>query len=245
MSKKSLSFILFAALLTLVYVSCKKADEVPAPLGPTSKYYPLERGKYVIYNVDSTRWDDTFCVAVKRAYQIMHTVADTFTDNKGRLSYRINTRIRKKATDPWEVQDVIYVTNTGATLEMAYANLRFIKLTFPVKQGNTWKGNSLIPTTDPDFAYFDDWDYTYDRANVPYSTGEVQYENAVEVSHVDRAVNSPDVFPNDPASRTFSREVYAPNVGMVYREYVRWTYDPQTTKCRKGAGVIMRAVDHN
>lgn len=245
MSKKSLSFILFATLLTLVYVSCKKADEVPAPLGPTSEYFPLERGKYVIYNVDSTRWDDTFCVVVKRAYQIMHTVADTFTDDKGRLSYRINTRIRRKVTDPWVVQDVIYATNTGANLEVVYANLRFIKLAFPIVHGYAWKGNSLIPSDDPDFAYFGNWDYTYNKVNELYSTGEVEYKNTVEVSHVDKATNSPDVFPNAPASRTFSREVYASGVGMVFREYIHWTYDPQTTKCRKGTGVVMRAVDHN
>ncbi len=245
MSKKSLSFILFAALMTIAYVSCKKADEVPAPIGPTSDYFPLERGKYVIYNVDSTRWDDTFCVKVTRAYQVMYTVADTFTDNQGRLSYRINTRIRRKPTDTWKVQDVFYVTNTGATLEMVYDNLRFIKLTFPVREGNTWKGNSLIPTEDPKFSYFFDWDYRYDQVDVPYSTGEVEYKDAVIINHVDRAVNSPEVFPNDPASRTYSQEVYAKGVGMIYREYIRWTYDPQTTRCRKGDGVIMRAVDHN
>ena len=95
------------------------------------------------------------------------------------------------------------------------------------------------------FAYFKDWDYTYFRVGESYGTGEVKYDNTVTVVHADEAENSPEVFPNDYASRTLSKEVFAKDVGMVYREYIRWTYDPKTTHCRKGTGVIMRAVDHN
>lgn len=245
MNRKSLPFLLLAALLTVAYISCRKPDDVKTDLGPTNEYFPLEIGKYVVYDVDSTIWDDTLCVKRFYRYQIKYTVADTFTDVQNRLSYRIVTSIRQKPEDLWENQEVMYATNTGAVLEQVYNELRFIKLTFPIVEGYTWKGNTHINNGDTAKGYFFDWNYVYRNVGDPYNTGDVIYDNTITVDERDEQINDPEVLPDEFASRTFSKEVYASGVGMVYREYIRWTYDPATTKCRKGTGVIMNAVDHN
>lgn len=232
-------------MVTVAYTSCKKADDMPPQPKVEDEYFPLEIGKWVIYNVDSTVWDDTFCVKKFYHHQMMHFVADTFTDDKGRMSYRIETRIRFKPEDPWQYHDVIYATNTGVNLEVAYDQLRFIKLIFPIKEGDVWKGNNLITTEDPEFAYLADWDYQYHNVGNEFNTDYKVFDNTVTVTHIDEAISDPEVFPFTYASRTKSEEVYASGVGMIYREYYRWIYDPKITKCRKGTGVEMRAVDHN
>lgn len=245
MIKKSLPFLLLAFALNIALFSCKKADDKPTPPSAEQEYYPLQVGKWVVYNVDSTIWDDTFCIKRFYNYQMKYTIADTFTDKMGRPSYWVETSIRKKAGDPWVNHDVFYVTNTKVTLEIEEKQLRFIKMKFPITDAETWKGNSYILTDDPKKQFFYDWNYTYKNVGESYNNEYVIFDKTVTVEEVDRAVSDPDVFPDDFASRTKSKAVYASGVGMVYREYIRWTYDPATTKCRKGNGVVMSAIDHN
>lgn len=245
MIKKSLPFLLMAFALMVVTFSCKKPDDRPAPLPENELYYPLEVGKWVIYDVDSTIWDDTFCIKRFYNYQIMHRVADTFTDDDGRMSYRIDTRIRRKPEDQWQTHTVFYATNTGTTVEVAYDDARFIKLVFPVEERVTWEGNAYIPVNDPDYSFFKNWIYEYRNYTNNFNTGFIDFENTVTVKQIDEQISDPELFEEVFASRTKSEEVYAADVGLIYREYIRWTYDPTTTKCRKGVGVVMRAVDHN
>lgn len=254
MNKKTLPLLLLAVLFTIAYSACKKADKVPE-VKENEAYYPLQIGKYVIYSVDSTIWDDTQCVKITRHYQMMHTVVDTFTDSKGRLSYRVDVRIRKKAEDPWQLHEVAQVTNTGQELEMAYSTLRFIKMIYPIAENRTWKGNSYINVADSDYTYFNDWTYRYVNVDQPFGNGLVTYDNTVTVIAIDQAVNDPWAQPRDNASKTFCKEVFSKGIGMVYREYYRWTYDANSknntdinyidNRCLRGNGVILRAVDHN
>ncbi|MBL7682581.1 MAG: hypothetical protein JNK00_04435 [Flavipsychrobacter sp.] len=254
MNKKTLPLLLLAVFFTIVYTSCKKADEIPV-VKEHQAYFPLEIGKYVIYNVDSTIWDDTNCVKVVRRHQMMYTVADTFTDAMGRPSYRIDVRIRKKAEDVWQTHNVIYATNTGQELEMSHSTLKFIKMIYPIEENRTWLGNAYVDVDDTDIAYFRDWTYRYVNVGLPFDNGQVKYNKTVTVLQIDEKINDPEIQPRTDAVRTFSKEVFGEGIGMVYREYYRWTYDASAlnnndvnnpdTKCFKGDGVVMRAVDHN
>ncbi len=254
MNKKTLPLLLLAVLFTIAYTSCKKADEVPA-VKESDSYFPLEIGKYVIYNVDSTIWDDTNCVKIVRRYQMMYTVADTFTDNKGRASKRMEVRIRKKVEDGWMLQSTMYVTNTGQELEISHSGQTFINMVYPVQENRSWKGNAYIDTRDADYAFYNDWTYRYVNVDQDFNDGPVTYTHTATVMQIDEKQNDPETQPRDNAVRTFSKEVFSKGVGMVYREYYRWTYDANSksntdinnidTRCLKGTGVVMRAVDHN
>ncbi len=254
MNKKTLPLLLLAVLFTIVYTSCKKADEVPV-VKESDSYFPLEIGKYVIYNVDSTIWDDSNCVKIVRRYQMMYTVADTFTDVKGRSSRRLDVRIRKKVEDAWTLQSVIYVTNTGQELEMSHSGNTFVNMVYPVQENRTWKGNAYIDTRDSEYAFYNDWTYRYVNVGADFNNGLVNYNNTATVIQIDETINDPETQPRDNALRTFSKEVFSKGVGMVYREYYRWSYDANSssntdinnidTRCLKGDGVLMRAVDHN
>jgi hypothetical protein len=173
MNNKILPFVCLAVLATISFFSCKKADPVTQLGDETARYVPLQKGKYITYNVDSTIWYDTACVALVRKYQMMYTIADTFTDAQGRLSYRVDTRIRKKTDEPWQLHDVFYITKTDVNLEWAQSEHRFIKMIFPVKDRATWKGNAYIPGADADFKYYDGWDYFYSNIGESFNAGEV------------------------------------------------------------------------
>ena len=254
MNKKILPLLLLDAVFTVSFFSCKRPDAEPILGDETLRYIPLQKGKYIIYEVDSTIWYDTACVELKRNYQMMYTVADTFTDVDGRTAYRIDTRIRKETDEPWMAHDVLYVKRTETTVEWSQSEHKFIKMTFPVENNATWQGNAYVQTADADHKYFDGWAYRYSNVGESFNNGFVVYPKTITVNQVDRVENDPEELPHLPGSKTFGKEVFAENIGLVYREYVRWTYDHaadfnnspnQQAKCRRGHGVLMRAVSHN
>jgi hypothetical protein len=92
-----------------------------------------------------------------------------------------------------------------------------------------------------------DWNYQYKDQEQSFNNGKAFFDNTVTVLEADETVNDPETMPDSYASRTFAKEVYGYDVGMVYREMTHWTYDgsPGQSRFRRGYSVVMRAVDHN
>jgi hypothetical protein len=243
MNRKYFPALLLAAFFSIAFFSCKKGTDKYSS-DNSRGYFPLRVGHYVVYDVDSTIWDDFAKVKTLHRYQMRYTIADTFTDNEKRLSYRIDVHIRPNDTLTWATHRVINVTPTNTTLEYSESNIRFIKLVFPVMEGKTWKGNSLIAAADQDYQYLQNWDYRYYAYEAPFNNGKVLFGTTLTVLQADEKVNDPETMPDAYASRTYGREVYGFNVGLVYRELTYWTYQP-SIQYRNGYSVIMRAVDHN
>lgn len=247
MSKKFLPVLLLLSSFSMFFLACNKESENKYGNDLSRGYYPLQIGKYVVYDVDSTIWDDFRQVKTIHKYQMRYTVADTFLDNANRTSYRIDVYIRTNDSLPWNTHRVINVTPTNTSLEYTEANLRFIKLIFPVADNMEWKGNAMIPAGDQDYQYFQNWTYRYSGHEKPFNNGKVLFDNTITVNQVDEKVNDPETMPDSYASQTFAKEVYGYDVGMVYREMTHWIYDPKPNgaKYRNGYSVVMRAVDHN
>jgi len=246
MNKKLLPAFLIVALLFTGFYSCTKKNEHYTS-DYSRNYFPLTIGKSVVYDVDSVLWDDNVDVRSLHHYQMRWTIADTFRDDLFRLSYRIQTYIRKQDTLEWATHKVIYITPTDNTVEYVEENLRFIKLIFPIQNGGTWKGNALINPLDKDYLYFQNWNYYYDNYSEPFSNGFIQFENTVTVRAVDDTLGNPETRPTEYAFKTYGKEVYGQGIGMVYREITHWVYDPSKpgTPFRDGYSVVMKAVDYN
>jgi hypothetical protein len=96
------------------------------------------------------------------------------------------------------------------------------------------------------FAYLKGWRYLYQNTNLSYFNGYVNFDNTVSVLENDENVNYQNVDSLPHGHKTYAKEVYAWNVGMIYKEWTHYTWGaPDTTQNRNGYTVIMRAVDHN
>ena len=248
MTKRFLPFFLLLAVLTVVYASCKKETENERFYPQATRgYYPLQIGRYIVYDVDSVIWSDFDCTRREHHLNMRYTVSDTFTDNAGRPSFRVDVHQRVADTGLWQVSTVFYATPTTSGLEIVMNNLRMEKLIFPVSDGATWFGNRAIDTAETENRLYSGWLYQYVNFLKPYNNGRINFGNTVSVYQVNDSLNNPETIPTAYAERTFSREVYGYDVGLIYREFTRWTYDPGTAanSCRKGFSVVMRAIDHN
>lgn len=246
MNRKFLLVGVLAIAISSFISSCRK-QTVDNSIVETKTYFPLELGKYVDYSVDSTIWNSFDCSVTHSHWLLRYTIADTFSDDSMRRSYRVEIRQRRADSSSWHTQGNILVTPTETSIEYTQSNLKFIKLTFPVIDGLYWNGNSYIVTNDQDYSYFSNWVYSYANVGQPYNTSLENFDNTVTVNQANESLNTADG-PGSYSYKTYAKEVYAKNVGMVYRELTHWVQQPDSSginSCQNGYSVIMRAMDHN
>lgn len=245
MKKHLLGLILMIGLMT----SCKKSSE-DYNAAAISDYAPLEVGKYIIYRLDSTVFINFGTQQVVRQYEVKYEVDAEIQDALGRPAYRIIRSIRNEATEPWQTDATFMAINTGNQFEWLENNLRFIKLSLPIRNGYHWKGNSYIDTYSPwnGLRYMDNWDYTYDMVetqeiinNVPMTT--------ITVNQRDEIIG----IPTDPQSYSEvnrSTEKYARGIGLIYKSFLHTEYQPQIGQTfgyfSDGSyGVTLTYIEHN
>jgi hypothetical protein len=254
MTKRILSVSLLAVICFTAIFSCKKTPQ--SNEDATRNYFPLTLGKYVTYSVDSVYYHDNPCVQYERKLQMKYAISDTFTDKKKRLSYIMDVFSRPYDGGDWKQTSVILITPTPAPLATinspAMVNLlytqdqtQYIKLMFPIANGFSWAGNQYANVGDSAFMYLKNWSYTYQNMGLSYFNGLLNFDKTVTVMEDDESVNYPDVNGGVPSYRTFAKEVYAYNVGMIYKEWEHWTYKPNNAQCLNGYRVVMQAIDHN
>src|SRR5674476_1512640 len=87
-------------IIVLLFASCKKSmDNFTSE--PLSDYYPLQVGKYITYNLDSTLYIHFGQKDTVIHYQAQDRVDAQITDNLGRTAYRILRFIRQDTSQAW------------------------------------------------------------------------------------------------------------------------------------------------
>ncbi|RME00367.1 MAG: hypothetical protein D6816_13820, partial [Bacteroidetes bacterium] len=129
-------------LLTIALLASCKTEQDPFDRDFGFDYYPLEVGKSMIYQMDSTIYDPTGdSMLIHSTTFLKETVVDSFIDLTGTPVYRIEQYHRAADTLPWAINKVVTASITNNQAQRVEDNLRFIKLTFPVRENNSWDGN--------------------------------------------------------------------------------------------------------
>ena len=139
----------FLVFLLTFTTSCNTSKEVgPETVG--YDFYPLAVGDYRIYDVEEINYLITgFDTAV---YQLREIITDSIP-SIDQTTYLLRRDIRQNELDDWESDSVWAVTKTSNYLSITENNIPFIKLTFPVKQGKEWDGNSLNSRAEQIYYY--------------------------------------------------------------------------------------------
>ncbi len=252
--KNNFYFITLFLIAGLLLARCSKKDSYTNDQ-PTV-YTNFAVGKFITYRLDSLYYVNFGQKDTTVKYQAKDVVDAAITDNSGRPSWRIIRYLNDTtASGTWKPDITYLVTASANTLEVVENNLRFIKLKSPFSEGYTWKGNSYIntqspgnPNTDPNYYYLENWDYTYANVDQPYPAFSTSVENTVTVNQRDEILGTPDNV-DAYSERNFSQEVYAKGVGLIYKNFVHWVFQPRTstypTGYYDGYGITLRMIDHN
>lgn len=244
-------FLLVIAITFIVglgFFACNDPVSAPA-LNQLDKYYPLEVGSSITYDVDSINYheivpNDTSFWIVKE------TLIDTFYDANNNLNFVIERNQKKNDTDAWLLVNVWNVMMVDGQIQKIENNLRFIKLTTPLAENSTWKGNiylgglSDIPVDEAcnNLSFYEDWDYAYALVDEPYSINGFEFKNSITV------IQEGD---SNLIWYDYAREVYGEGVGLIEKEFYHfYTQDlscptcPWTVRVECGYSVKMRLRDY-
>lgn len=245
-----------AILASFMLFSCSdKTEQFETEL--LTDYLSLQPGKYITYRTDSLVFTNFGRNTEIHKYQEKHVIDAQVTDNQNRPSYRVFRYIRDSSgTQPWTPNGSYFITLLPDQLEVIEDNLRFIKIHMPVKEGFSWKGNTHLPdnpygslfnfSNDDNMA---DWDFYFDVFDPTFTYKGQTYTDVWSIESADEAFNVPIVDVNAYAARTRAVDRYAKGIGLVYREYEMWEYQPNPGGSggpyKTGFGVTMWMIDHN
>jgi hypothetical protein len=148
------------------------------------------------------------------------------------------------------------ITPTDKQIEVIEDNLRFIKLQLPLKEGTDWHGNSYLADNPYELMgygftsvdYLKNWDYNYAAFEPSFTYSGKTYADACVVEQENEVYNFPVTVPTAPGSKFRGKEVYAKNIGLVYREYMLMEYEANPSGSKPfytGFGITMWMIDHN
>ncbi len=236
-------------MFTFLY-GCKKETETITSAS-ISDYASLRTGKTYLYRLDSTIIAPFGTALIVKSYQAKDSVESAFTDNLGRQSFRIFRYIRDTlATQSWRFAATYVATPTDQTLEYIDNNMRFIKLHAPIKEGYKWKAHSFIDTKSANSSvrYLDEWEYEYRGVEQPYSVLNKLYDSTITVFQRDETDPAGPFKPTQYQQRDYGIEVYAKGIGLIYKEFLHWTWNVSSTGAGyedASYGVKLRLISHN
>lgn len=226
-------------LLTVALFSCKKQTE-DYSIAPLADYYPLQVGKYIVYQGDSTVFVGLDGRREMRYFQVKDSVDAEVTDAQGRPSFRIRRFTRDSAgMQAWRDNNTFLVTPRPGSIEYVENNLRFIKLRLPIAEGSTWAGNSYINYNSNyaggnEYNFYQLWDYRYESVGLPFANDLLDVPDAIVINQVDDVTGS---------ETRYSREVYGKGIGLVYKELLYEYTDVNNPPGGFGTRLVM--IDHN
>lgn len=224
------------AVVVSMLPGCKK-EEHDTDIG--WNYFPTEIGHWVIYEIDSTIYDDFEGDTDLYRYQVKEILESEFIDNQGRPSIRVERYKRMYNPNvpydsiPWYLARVWSFTRTNSAGEKMEENQRFIRLSFPINDGVRWDGNV--------YNQIGTWNYKYKDVDEAFTIGSFAFDSTLTVEQKN------DV--NWLEHRAYS-ERYAKNVGLIEKNVIDVRDDtiivgvPVTTRIHAGVVYNIKLVDY-
>lgn len=195
---KTVSLMVFFLLLH----SCKKM-EVVSPL-PSVEYFPLETGYYLIYNVDSTWYDDFNLDTTHRSYQMKEYYDTLFTTSEGKLAMRIERSWRNTPSDAWSAPRAYWAYIENSYVVKVIENIPYVTLQFPLKLSTTWNRNRL--------GWLNEESFKYKKLFYDTLIGVIAYDSVITTQSREAYESIIDKYD--------FREVYGKNIGLLYQELI-------------------------
>lgn len=199
----------------MFFISCEeKTGDLTIDLG--YEYFPLDVGKYITYQVDSTLFDNEGMIVINTSSFVKEEITESFVDETGDTTYRIERFYKENLEDQWLITDVWTASRTTTQAFRTEENLRFIKIVFPPREGTSWNGNSFIdPSIEVEVAgdpiqMFKNWDYSI------LSTDQAEFIGSRELEAVTTVQMADD---ENVIERRFAQEKYAKGIGLVFRRF--------------------------
>jgi hypothetical protein len=229
--------IIACCYLLLLFLSCKKKEQVP--IDSKQAYFPVQVGKWLLYDVDSIVYNDFTHLHYTHSFQIKILYADTFRDNLNELSYRMVRYERQSSKQAFYIKDVWIAKVQPNRVEVVEENQRFIKFAFPVVLSAKWHGNTFITPdlNDPNAKFLTDWEYSFTSLDESFKLNGVTYDSVATVLEHQEEI---------PQLQSIEfKTIYAKHLGPIYMKRKYLEKQPIDIGWQAGFDVTYFINDHN
>lgn len=225
---KSIKFLVLGVFFLL---GC---DENPVVVEDESAYFPLEVGRYLVYQIDETRYSELDPTEIS-SYQLRIETVDAFETVEGDLQYVFYRSTRATESDPWVYQDTWSARRSPIRAVMQEGNTSFVKLSFPLRENKEWDGNTFNSLGED----------VYETIHVkkPFTIeGLPEFPKTITVQQSD---NQDFIVYQDKRS-----EVYAEEVGLIEKKTLQLHYytlpveDIGKQKIKNGIDFSQRLIEY-
>lgn len=208
---------LVVGLGSAALVACTAASTEPIRLG--QEFVTLETGRFIVYDVTEQRYSLT-ASPTTTTYQLKETVGSRYTDVTGQTAYRLHRYRRATTTTAWTLDSLWTARLTERAIIRTENGIDFVKLQFPLQERDQWNGNQF--NQHPENLY------QARQVRQPYTIGNQSFAETVQVVQQDDSTL---------VSRDKRIEVFARQVGLIYKERVQLQY------CSAGTCVGKAQID--
>jgi len=197
--------ILFYSLLIAAgFLSACKKEKVP-PISLHYDYFPVTRGSWVIYNVDSIYHAETDNDNDDSVYafhfQEMYMLDSTYIDASGNEAQVLLRYKRNTSGDEWTFASAWTQSLNLSSAYRTEENVRYHKLAFPISEDINWDGN--------DGNIHDEEMYHYLSVHEQQTINTLSFDSTITILQRDD---------NNYVEKIYGKEIYANGVGMVFKE---------------------------
>jgi hypothetical protein len=179
---------------------------------PGSSYFPLHVNQYWDYTVNETDILQTTTCAdggqTIKSFQLRMLVTDSIKSSGGGYTFVIHRYTRPDNISPWSDLDTWTARITTNSVIQTEGNTPYVKFIFPFGDSTKWNGNL--------YNDFPAENYYASSVGKSFGFNSTSYPKTITVSQR----NYDDFF----ISRDKRNEVYAYNIGLVYKKIDQRTY---------------------
>ncbi|QHT71417.1 hypothetical protein GXP67_34550 [Rhodocytophaga rosea] len=212
--EKRIYFYLTFIFLVACFASCESRKVEPDPSRLGYDYFPLETGSYAIYDVHETYYALT-ANPITRIYQVKDEVTESFTDLAGETAFKVLRYSRKDPVASWQLDSVWTAKRTPSQAIRIENNVSFVKMVFPLEEQQSWNGNAQNILGEEK--------YFMQSIDKPYKLSTHEFNNTITVFHKADTLSI--------VGKDKRLEVYAKDVGMIYKEKVVVYYCQSSSDC--------------
>jgi hypothetical protein len=219
---------LLILMISILSISCKKNEVLVGNQSVDLSFFPVHTGYWTEYEVDSTVHydsDDIFEVDTDIGYFHFFVREEfdlPFVNGENQNTAVINRYRRDNDTLPWTYMNKWTANVDPYSAQKVEDNVRFVRLSFPIKSNASWNGNA--------YNFFSEEEYSYEDLYEPMTFGNLHFDSTVTVLQ------------NDFTSRInkiYKKEIYAAHAGLVYKQL-----DSVNTKMTNSGTIILTGLEY-
>ncbi len=217
------------------------------------EFYPVEEGRSWTYRMDSTIIIGGGNTIANTSSFLKEEIISSFINGSGDTTFVLNISKSPSLGGPFRTTNTWAIEKSNSRVVKIEENLGFLKLAFPIREGNEADNTFFDQQIKVDIAQqqiqpYKGWRYkVLSRGNQVNVAGE-QFINVTTIRQADNQVD----FVNDLEQR-YVIEQYAPNVGLLSRTMEIFNTqcgtpcrdEPWIDKAEEGFSVVQTLVEYN